>query len=107
MEKFDKKKSIFTYDGKYTYEYFVEGCKTYPTALFWGQIIFIFLILFGINTISALLGNSPVRIYFLENFILLLFLIFVRLLAFNKVNLLSLTFSIIPINFLSSFLITK
>lgn len=85
MEKFDKKKSIFTYDGKYTYEYFVEGCKTYPTALFWGQIIFIFLILFGINTISALLGNSPVRIYFLENFILLLFLIFVRLLAFNKI----------------------
>ena len=85
MEKFDKKKSIFTYDGKYTYEYFVEGCKTYPTALFWGQIIFIFLILFGINTISALLGNSPVRIYFLENFILLLFLIFVRLLVFNKI----------------------
>ena len=85
MEKFDKKKSIFTYEGKYTYEYFVEGCKTYPTALFWGQIIFIFLILFGINTISALLGNSPVRIYFLENFILLLFLIFVRLLAFNKI----------------------
>lgn len=85
MEKFDKKKSIFTYDGKYTYEYFVEGCKTYPTSLFWGQIIFIFLILFGINTISALLGNSPVRIYFLENFILLLFLIFVRLLAFNKI----------------------
>ena len=85
MEKFDKKKSIFTYNGKYTYEYFVEGCKTYPTALFWGQIIFIFLILFGINTISALLGNSPVRIYFLENFILLLFLIFVRLLAFNKI----------------------
>lgn len=85
MEKFDKKKSIFTYNGKYTYEYFVEGCKTYPTALFWGQIIFIFLILFGINTISAILGNSPVRIYFLENFILLLFLIFVRLLAFNKI----------------------
>ena len=85
MEKFDKKKSIFTYDGKYTYEYFVDVCKTYPAILFWGQIIFIFLILFGINTISALLGNSPVRIYFLENFILLLFLIFVRLLAFNKI----------------------
>ena len=85
MEKFDKKKSIFTYDGKYTYEYFVDVCKTYPTALFWGQIIFIFLILFGINTISALLGNSPVRIYFLENFILLLLLTFVRLLAFNKI----------------------
>ena len=85
MEKFDKKKSLFTYDGKYTYEYFVEGCKTYPIALFWTQIIFIFLILFGINTISALLGNSPVRIYFLENFILLLFLIFVRLLSFNKI----------------------
>lgn len=85
MEKFDKKKSIFTYDGKYTYEYFVDVCKTYPAILFWGQIIFIFLILFGINTISALLGNSPVRIYFLENFILLLLLTFVRLLAFNKI----------------------
>ena len=85
MEKFDKKKSIFTYDGKYTYEYFVDVCKTYPAILFWGQIIYTFLILFGINTISALLGNSPVRIYFLENFILLLFLIFVRLLAFNKI----------------------
>ena len=85
MEKFDKKKSIFTYEGEYTYEYFVDVCKTCPTGLFWGQIIFIFLILFGINTISALLGNSPVRIYFLENFILLLFLIFVRLLAFNKI----------------------
>ena len=60
-------------------------CKTYPAILFWGQIIFIFLILFGINTISALLGNSPVRIYFLENFILLLLLTFVRLLAFNKI----------------------
>ena len=23
MEKFDKKKSIFTYEDKYTYEYFV------------------------------------------------------------------------------------
>ena len=85
MEKFDKKKSIFTYDGKYTYEYFVDVCKTYPAILFWGQIIYTFLILFGINTISALLGNSPVRIYFLENFILLLFLIFVRLLSFNKI----------------------
>lgn len=85
MEKFDKKKSLFTYDGKYTYEYFVDGYKTYPTALFWVQVILIFLIFLGINTISALLGNSPVRIYFLENFILLLLFIFVRLLAFNKI----------------------
>jgi len=85
MEKFDKKKSIFTYEDKYTYEYFVDVCETYPTGLFWVPIIYIFLIFLGINTISALLGNSPVRIYFLENFILLLFLIFVRLLAFNKI----------------------
>lgn len=85
MEKFDKKKSLFTYDGKYTYEYFVDGYKTYPTALFWVQVVLIFLIFLGINTISALLGNSPVRIYFLENFILLLLFIFVRLLAFNKI----------------------
>ena len=85
MEKFDKKKSIFTYEDKYTYEYFVDVCETYPTGLFWGQIIFIFLICLVINTILALLGNSSVRIYFLENFILLLFLIFVRLLAFNKI----------------------
>ena len=85
MEKFDKKKSIFTYEDKYTYEYFVDVCKTCPTGLFWIPIIYIFLICLGINTISALLGNSPVRIYFLENFILLLFLIFVRLLAFNKI----------------------
>ena len=85
MEKFDKKKSLFTYDGKYTYEYFVDGYKTYPTALFWVQVVRIFLIFLGINTISALLGNSPVRIYFLENFILLLLFIFVRLLAFNKI----------------------
>lgn len=85
MEKFDKKKSLFTYDGKYTYEYFVDVCKTYPTALFWVQVVLIFLIFLGINTISALLGNSPVRIYFLENFILLLLFIFVRLLAFNKI----------------------
>lgn len=85
MEKFDKKKSLFTYDGKYTYEYFVDVCETCPTGLFWVPIIYIFLICLGINTISALLGNSPVRIYFLENFILLLFLIFVRLLAFNKI----------------------
>ena len=85
MEKFDKKKSLFTYDGKYTYEYFVDGYKTYPTALFWVQVVLIFLIFLWINTISALLGNSPVRIYFLENFILLLLFIFVRLLAFNKI----------------------
>lgn len=85
MEKFDKKKSLFTYDGKYTYEYFVDAYKTYPTALFWVQVVLIFLIFLGINTISALLGNSPVRIYFLENFILLLLFIFVRLLAFNKI----------------------
>ena len=85
MEKFDKKKSIFTYEDKYTYEYFVDVCETCPTGLFWVPIIYIFLIFLGINTISALLGNSPVRIYFLENFILLLFLIFVRLLAFNKI----------------------
>ena len=85
MEKFDKKKSLFTYDGKYTYEYFVDGYKTYPTALFWVQVVLIFLIFLGINTISALLGNSPVRIYFLENFILLLLFIFLRLLAFNKI----------------------
>lgn len=85
MEKFDKKKSLFTYEGKYTYEYFVDVCKTYPAILFWGQIIYTFLIFFGINTISALLSNSPVRIYFLGNFLLLLFLIFVRLLAFNKI----------------------
>lgn len=85
MEEFDKKKSLFTYDGKYTYEYFVDGYKTYPTALFWVQVVLIFLIFLGINTISALLGNSPVRIYFLENFILLLLFIFVRLLAFNKI----------------------
>lgn len=85
MEKFDKKKSIFTYEDKYTYEYFVDVCKTCSTGLFWVPIIYIFLICLGINTISALLGNSPVRIYFLENFILLLFLIFVRLLAFNKI----------------------
>lgn len=85
MEKFDKKKSLFTYDGKYTYEYFVDGYKTYPTALFWVQVVLIFLIFLGINTISAFLGNSPVRIYFLENFILLLLFIFVRLLAFNKI----------------------
>lgn len=85
MEKFDKKKSIFTYEDKYTYEYFVDVCETYPTGLFWVPIIYIFLICLVINTILALLGNSPVRIYFLENFILLLFLIFVRLLAFNKI----------------------
>ena len=29
MEKFDKKKSIFKYEGKYTYEYFVDAYKTY------------------------------------------------------------------------------
>ena len=57
MKKFDKKKSIFTYEGKYTYEYFVDVCKTYPAILFWGQIIYTFLIFFGINTISALLSN--------------------------------------------------
>ena len=85
MKKFDKKKSIFTYDGKYTYEYFVDVCKTYPTVLFWGQIIYTFLIFFGINTISALLSNSTVRIYFLGNLLLLLLFIFVRLLAFNKI----------------------
>lgn len=85
MEKFDKKKSIFTYEDKYTYEYFVDVCETYPTGLFWVPIIYIFLICLVINTILALLGNSSVRIYFLENFILLLFLIFVRLLAFNKI----------------------
>ena len=63
----------------------MDGYKTYPTALFWVQVVLIFLIFLGINTISALLGNSPVRIYFLENFILLLLFIFVRLLAFNKI----------------------
>ena len=49
MEKFDKKKSVFMY------EYFVDVCKTYPTVLFWWQIIYIFLIFCGINIISALL----------------------------------------------------
>ena len=49
MEKFDKKKSIFTYEDKYTYEYFVDVCETCPTGLFWVPIIYIFLICLGIG----------------------------------------------------------
>ena len=40
MEKFDKKKSIFKYEGKYTYEYFVDAYKTYLIPYLFRDMIY-------------------------------------------------------------------
>lgn len=84
MEKFDKKKSIFTYDGKYTYEYFVDAYKTYLIPYLFRDMIYTLIVIIGISIIPAILSKDTVGSYSFGIIIFLIIVILARLLSFNK-----------------------
>ena len=63
MKKFDKKKSIFTYEGKYTYEYFVDAYKTYLIPYLFRDMIYTLIFIIGISIIPAILSKNTVGSY--------------------------------------------
>ncbi len=84
MEKFDKKKSLFTYDGKYTYEYFVDGYKTYLIPYLFRDMIYTLIVIIGISVIPAILSKDTVGSYSFSIIIFLIIVILARLLSFNR-----------------------
>ena len=84
MEKFDKKKSIFTYDGKYTYEYFVDAYKTYLIPYLFRDMIYTLIVIIGISIIPAILSKDTVGSYSFCIIIFLIIVILARLLSFNR-----------------------
>ena len=84
MEKFDKKKSLFTYDGKYTYEYFVDAYKTYLIPYLFRDMIYTLIVIIGISIIPAILSKDTVGSYFFGIIIFLIIVILARLLSFNR-----------------------
>lgn len=84
MEKFDKKKSLFTYDGKYTYEYFVDAYKTYLIPYLFRDMIYTLIVIIGISVIPAILSKDTVGSYSFSIIIFLIIVILARLLSFNR-----------------------
>ena len=84
MEKFDKKKSLFTYDGKYTYEYFVDAYKTYLIPYLFRDMIYTLIVIIGISIIPAILSKDTVGSYSFGIIIFLIIVILARLLSFNR-----------------------
>ena len=84
MEKFDKKKSLFTYDGKYTYEYFVDAYKTYLIPYLFRDMICTLIVIIGISVIPAILSKDTVGSYSFSIIIFLIIVILARLLSFNR-----------------------
>lgn len=84
MEKFDKKKSLFTYDGKYTYEYFVDAYKTYLIPYLFRDMIYTLIVIIGISIIPAILSKNTVGSYSFGIIIFLIIVILARLLSFNR-----------------------
>lgn len=84
MKKFDKKKSIFTYDGKYTYEYFVDAYKTYLIPYLFRDMIYTLIFIIGISIIPAILSKNTVGSYSFGIVIFLIIVILARLLSFNR-----------------------
>ena len=84
MKKFDKKKSIFTYEGKYTYEYFVDAYKTYLIPYLFRDMIYTLIVIIGISIIPAILSKNTVGSYSFGIIIFLIIVILARLLSFNR-----------------------
>lgn len=84
MKKFDKKKSIFTYEGKYTYEYFVDAYKTYLIPYLFRDMIYTLIFIIGISIIPAILSKNTVGSYSFGIVIFLIIVILARLLSFNR-----------------------
>lgn len=84
MEKFDKRKSLFTYEGKYTYEYFVDAYKTYLIPYLFRDMIYTLIVIIGISIIPAILSKDTVESYFFCIIIFLIIVIIARLLSFNR-----------------------
>ena len=84
MKKFDKKKSIFTYEGKYTYEYFVDAYKTYLIPYLFRDMIYTLIVIIGISIIPAILSKNTVGSYSFSIIIFLIIVILARLLSFNR-----------------------
>lgn len=84
MKKFDKKKSIFTYEGKYTYEYFVDAYKTYLIPYLFRDMIYTLIFIIGISIIPAILSKNTVGSYSFGIIIFLIIVILARLLSFNR-----------------------
>ena len=84
MEKFDKKKSIFKYEGKYTYEYFVDAYKTYLIPYLFRDMIYTLIFIIGISIIPAILSKNTVGSYSFGIIIFLIVVFLARLLSFNR-----------------------